>query len=267
MKRILLVLLICLAIPVSSFSAAAFVQAQKGTYASGSTWTVSAFTTTSGNLLVGSVFLFASNSFNDVGSGGVADDINGTWTSIDNQDTLVSSQNFQLRTFYIKNITGGSTTITITAGSSAIDEAYFVVHEVSGLDTTSPLDQHTITSVPAPGTGTDAITTGNVTPSANGEYIYSSGMICFFHNTLTHGTDFTIDGQTANFNASEYYVQPTAAAHAGTFTVAVDGATYNVSVVTFKAAAGGGGGGGTTTTGSVKKKKQCLILKTCAVGE
>ncbi len=236
MKRILLVLLICLAIPVSSFSAVAHVQSVVGDWSTGSTWKGTITVTTAGDLLIASIQMWANNSSNTVGAGQISDPSNGTWLDIDSSEGTTSGQNAILRTAYVKSTVGGTFDVTVAANSSVIDRARIIIHEVSGADTTTPLDQHTIQALVAPGAGTDAITSGAVTTTANGEYIFGASLTAIAFDTVAHGTNFT-DGVINNYSASEYRTQTTAGSQAGTFTSG-GGATYRIAVATFKAAAG-----------------------------
>lgn len=71
---------------------------------------------------------------------------------------------------FAKNVTAGANTVTCTltgpATASILD-----IFEKSGVDRTSPLDQSKLTQQVDPGTGTDAISSGSVTTTADGELI------------------------------------------------------------------------------------------------
>lgn len=71
---------------------------------------------------------------------------------------------------YAKNSLAGANTVTCTLTGSAT-AATLDIFEKSGVDRTSPLDQAKLTQQTDPGTGTDAISSGSVTTTADGELI------------------------------------------------------------------------------------------------
>jgi hypothetical protein len=216
--------------------ATAHIQTVTGDWSTGTTWTAT-ITATNGNLLIASIHWNAGNGSN--APGGVSDGTNGSYTAIDSLFASVAGENSGVSTFYVKNITGGALTVTANAGSGNVDRARLVVEEVSGCDTTAPLNVHTIQRLTAPGTGTDAITSGAVTAAA-GDYVFGATSLAFT-DTLTHGTGFT-DGMNATHWAIEYIAAHAGGSQAATFTGSGGGQDYFTAIATFKAAAGGGGG-------------------------
>lgn len=71
---------------------------------------------------------------------------------------------------YAKNALAGANTVTCTLTGSAT-AATLDIFEKSGVDRTAPLDQSKLTQQVDPGTGTDAISSGSVTTTADGELI------------------------------------------------------------------------------------------------
>lgn len=169
-----------------------------------------------GNLLAVSM-LWATGAESDFVS--IADNLGNTYTLVDH--TVANGD--PARTYYAKNILGGSCTITVTLNTARGFET-IMVHEISGCSTTSPLDQHVLNSQSGPSTATDAVTTTNVTTTHDGEYIYGS---VFLHNnfadTYTAGTGYTrenlaVGDATHGAAADEFKIQTTAGAIAATFT-------------------------------------------------
>lgn len=71
---------------------------------------------------------------------------------------------------YAVNVAAGANTVTCTLTGSATS-AILDIFEKSGVDRSSPLDQAKLTQQTDPGTGTDAISSGSVTTTADGELI------------------------------------------------------------------------------------------------
>lgn len=125
-----------------------------------------------------------------------------------------------LATFYKENITNAPTIITVTF-SGLIADRGVVLHEASGIATSSALDQHATGE--AKTSAVDGITTGNVTTTTAGQYIF-----CVAINTedtvgdMSAGTGYT-PRETHNgggfFNlCSEDQIQSAAGLIAGTET-------------------------------------------------
>ena len=71
---------------------------------------------------------------------------------------------------YAKNVLSGANTVTCTMTGSAT-ALTLDIFEKSGVDRTSPLDQSKLAQQVDPGTGTDAVSSGSVTTTADGELI------------------------------------------------------------------------------------------------
>src|SRR5438034_11723784 len=130
---------------------AAFVQSKSKSWfgSSGTTETIT-FTSniTAGNLIV--VVVAWQTTLSTLTS---VSDATTNYTLI---DTVSEGTLGSLATLYLKNVPGGATTLTATWGADP-GFGYLAAHEVSGCDTTAPLDQHVTNSQVAPGTGTDAV--------------------------------------------------------------------------------------------------------------
>lgn len=127
--------------------------------------------------------------------------------------------------FYAKNVTGGSGyTITITYSAAvSSDNSVLAFHIISGADATAPLVGNVAQAQAAPGTGSNAITSTAITPSAANSYLFGAFSGFQGATTVTAGTGFTagvnIGAVSSNFNIStEYLIQGAAASQAATFT-------------------------------------------------
>lgn len=122
--------------------------------------------------------------------------------------------------FYCYNVAGGSKP-TVTATFTVSENLWYVVaHEVSGIATTSPLDNSVFVGMAATLAGTNAATTGTWTTSTSGDYILGgviddSGAL----PTFTAGTSsqtwtvrFATDNTNSEAMTTEDGVQTTASA-------------------------------------------------------
>lgn len=216
--------------------ATAYVQSKSGVTNSATTIALALGAAVSSGNTLGTVYTTQAASFTSVSDNGSP---GSTYTPVDTQ-----TPQFGLAgSHYAKNVTGAPTSITFTFGSAIASMA--VVHEVSGADTTAPLDAHAYGDQSAPGTGTDGCTSGTGTTTANGAYIMG---VCVDYlagsSTITAGTGFNSretsgapSGSLPNY-VSEDLIQSSAGSIAAT---ATEGS--NVHVVTFmmafKAAATG----------------------------
>lgn len=180
---------------------------------------------TAGNLLV--CYIYASH-----GISGVADSRSQTFTSAVN---VTDNATYSLAIFYYPNTTGGADTVTVTF-LGAITYASLQCSEYSGVATSSPLDQTTSNSQTDPGTATDAVTSGNVTTTTNGQLILGWTVAVDGTSTVSAGTSYT--GRTNVFGDTihEDLVQTSAGSIAATFTTNSATADYITLIATFKEA-------------------------------
>lgn len=120
----------------------------------------------------------------------VADTQGNTWTV---KDTIVEPTNtFRLTSAVAQNIAGGAGANTVTGTfSAAVTNRVVVVGEIRGAkaasyDASGGQNQ----GGGGPGTGTDAITTGSITPLSQPALVYALAMACG-NNTVSAGTGFT----------------------------------------------------------------------------
>jgi len=145
-----------------------------------------------------------------------ADDKGNTYTAVDVGD----GNNFQWGSFYLQNITNGPQTITVAidAGASSRQFSTIIATEFSGVQTTSPLDGHSINIFQAGTNTTDGITSGSATTTANGDLIWGACVNLSGSSTLVVGTGYTLDQNSGSDFVTEYRTQTTAGSVASTWT-------------------------------------------------
>lgn len=181
----------------------------------------------------------------------VADNLGNTYNSC-HGPTNNNDNDLRLQIFVAHNITGGGSYTPTVTFSSAVTERAMAFHEVSGVATASPCDGAGASQAQdSPGTGANAISSGNATTTTNGAYIFGAvvtdGSIGAADTVA--GTGFTIRPNTttsccgSNTIATESQVQVASGNIAATFTHSSGGDTgWITSVVALKDAAAGGGG-------------------------
>lgn len=211
---------------------AAFVQSKQN-FNSGTTVSI----TFDSNVTAGNLIPVALYTDGDLTLDSVADNLGNTYTAVLTKVGGTSGAPFAW-SLYAKNINGGACTITATFSGSGFHEIF--AHEVSGADTSAPLDKSASNEQNSPGTGPNAVTSTAVTTTADGEYIFGFATGTQ-NNTVSTGTGFT--GRLTAFATSctEDKIQTSAGSIAATFTLGTDMPTISI-IMTFKAAGGGGGG-------------------------
>lgn len=145
----------------------------------------------------------------------VSDNVNGSWGARKAVMIQTTDGNGTTELWIFENAASGATTVTVSYGVAAI--LRFAISEFSGAATAGAFD----TSAGAEGTS-NALASGAITPSANGALLYCVGAVAAAA-TFTVGTDFAIPtngvvpANPSGRLAVEYYIQPTAASHDGTF--------------------------------------------------
>jgi len=173
----------------------------------------------------------------------VADDLNGSWTVV---DSIVDAANRRiLASAYVKNSSAGTPTITITYTGSTNFYHFIVIAELSGRDTTAPLDGNNAQVQDTFPNSTDGITSGTFVPATDGcDIIALCGTDFDFSPSFSRGTNF---GTTVESNPgaawnmlAEFRNQASAASAAGTFTSdSASAAKIWTAAMAFKPAAGG----------------------------
>jgi hypothetical protein len=125
----------------------------------------------------------------------------------------------------------GSCTVTITFGTSSAG-GLVIIHEISGVDTSSPLDAHNVSAG-----GFGAASTVTATTNFDGDYIFVGASNTGSAN-YTAGNGFIIppSGTNGSAFATEYAIQSTHGLITATFNGTKNYA--NTAIMAFKAAAG-----------------------------
>lgn len=183
--------------------------------------------TTTGNLIVVTV---SDNGGTAGGITSVTDSKSNTYTKIPNEQPGSSC----LSMWYAKNITGGAShTITIAWNTGIVSQASFVAQEISGSDTTAPLDKYTS----AQGSSTAPSSGATATTSTANQFVV--GGVSYFGTAVTPaaGSGYSNSVTVAFTNASgaqESKVISGAAAQTATFTLS-SSRDWACGVATFKA--------------------------------
>lgn len=167
---------------------------------------------------------------------GITDNQGNTYTLSDlARETSVG---YSYQTAYRANITNAPTTITATLSASRTFAA-ITIQEYSGFLGSSPLDGHAMQAQQNPGTGANAISSGNATPTTNGCLIFGATVNVNGTAAVGYGTGYTGRDNFSNTFESEDKTQAAAAATAATFTAgnAGDGGnSWITGLLAFKAA-------------------------------
>jgi hypothetical protein len=227
-------LLLSLSLTTEGWAANAFVQYNevKGLFPGVDRATVTLTGVVTGNLLAcGLGWSPTTSTFVSFGDG------TNTYTAVDQFNGGGGTN----KSMYAKNVTGG--TLAIEAIWSATVTSYSLIcHEVSGADTSAPLDKSSTGNQLDPTCATDAVTTGSQTTTTNGQYIW--GWAWSIGGTvLTAGTNFTIRENDTGWPNTEDQIQASAGSVAATFTCTVT-STFVSLMMTFKEAAAAAAGGG-----------------------
>lgn len=131
----------------------------------------------------------------------------------------------------------GTASILATYNGGLPGECYLEAVEVSGQDATSPFLSGGIHQQLAPGTTTDAITSGSISV-ASGAYILGVCNNSSGDGDTVAGTGFTVRGATTGNFAVEDQTQASSGSYATTFTAATHGGTdyYHTFLFAIRAA-------------------------------
>jgi hypothetical protein len=166
--------------------------------------------------------------------------------TLKNNPTSQGVFGYRAAMFYAENIAGGACTLTFTF--SAATTSSQEIHEASGCATSASFDGSALASQDAIGSGANAVTSGNITTTAAGDYIFGASSEYSAGGQFTQGTGFTLTANVSNslggFTAGEYIAPAGAAGSiAATFTKGNTGNYLLTGIMAFKASGGGGGGG------------------------
>ena len=157
-------------------------------------------------------------------------------TSGSNTYTLLTqtanSNNVGIRQFYALNITGGWTVVTATYQNSSANKAVHCA-EFSGLQA---FDQQAGNAQTDPGTGTDAVTSGNITTTQADEVLFTTS--CCSPTTIIVGTNYTyIDAGPSFDQGSAYRIVSSTGTYAGTWTANNAADDFATRIASFSALA------------------------------
>lgn len=210
--------------------AVAFVQSDTNQHWSGTTFTLAfGSDVTAGNLIVVAAYFLGT-----ADTPTVADTLSNTYTLVGSILRRGVTTTASLGVWYAKNITGGTCTVTVSSVPSSFGCA--VAHEISGCDTTAPLDLYASQTQTDQGTGTDAVTSTAITPSQAGCYLFG---VTQNQNGAVDGigTGWTDRASDTGIRTEDIY-QEAAASKAATFT-SIDGLADHLTwIVAFKVAGG-----------------------------
>lgn len=227
LRRILVVALICCLIPIASWADPAYIQSNAAYTSSGTSYGLAySSNVTAGSLLVSCIHAGA-------GITSVTDTLGNSWAAATN---LTDNSTYSLAMFYAYSPSGGANTVTVNFTGS-VGYAHQVIGEWSGVASSSPLDKSTGQFQATPGTGSNAVTSGTVTTTTNGQLIVGcANSDPYVSGQLSAGTGFDIRQQLFGDHPMEDDVQATAGNIAATFTTNQAGGSYTTLVGTFKAA-------------------------------
>jgi len=217
--------------------APAYVQGASNSIFSGTTDLVALSRNVTANNVIAVIVDWGSNTgaldsiTDNCGAGGASD-----FYVLRHNPTASASNSYSAAMAYA--VVGKAGPCTVTASFSADPGgAGMIVNEISGIDTSSPLDASALNPQGYTGAGTNAATSGNVTTSASGDYMFG-GAATFNGFTMTAGTNCTLRDSIASAMYTEGFVPPTAGSVAATFNTAGDG--YLITgIMAFKPAGGG----------------------------
>ena len=225
-----------LALLASGAAHAAFIQAVQGALAGGQVTSQSATGSAvgTGHTIIGGTAIDTINGATAISS--ITDNASGnTYTVLDTQSDGVK---ITLITFIGQNIQGGPTTITVNYTNTGPSFPQVFWNEYSNV---SGLDGHTIQFQSSVGTGTDAVTSGNITTTVNSDTIAGFTINSFFPGggtggaTVSAGTGYTrrsTDAAAGDWNTTtEDMTQASAGSVAGTFTVGTASGNWITAVV------------------------------------
>ena len=218
--------------PSEGLAATALVQSASISEFSSDTTDAVTFTRSvkAGNLIA--VYVAWTNTTDTLSS--VTDSLGNTYTLVQNPTSWGYGR---AAGAYAKNILGGACAVTATFSPGAFSARTIIVREISGADAFSPLDGSAAQGQTNPGIGIDTVTSGAITTTANGDYIFAATTDQGQASTLNPGTGFT---GGASFTSpvggrSEDQIQSAAGSIAATFTNASSAfANFMTLMIVFK---------------------------------
>ena len=165
-------------------------------------------TTTGNTIICGTGFVTTVNLLSAADTSGV-----NTYTLL-TESTRVAVD-VSVQQFYAVDITGGWTVLTATYQNSSASKGLHCA-EFSGMGA-SVLDQQAGNAQDNPGTGADAVTSGNITTTVANEVLFTTS--CCSPTTVNVGTNYTyIDAAPLDDQGSAYRIVSSTGTYAGTWT-------------------------------------------------
>lgn len=171
----------------------------------------------------------------------MSDDGSGTW----NNGTTTTPANAIRKTAYSENRSAGTYSVTATFGSANWVDRSLVLLEVSGLATSSSLDQ-TTGQHQGSATGTDSVTSGNPSSTTNANdfvigatwnYNDSKNASAGTGFSAASGSPYAMDGNDVSVDSKSV---SSTGVYPATFTPSAGGSAWDTHVLIFKEAAAGG---------------------------
>jgi len=166
-----------------------------------------------------------------------ADDQGNSYTSSDSI-FVGGGVGYQWNTFYKEGLSNGPQTVTGTSVNNPHSFMAIFVDVYSGVSISAAIDGHT-GQFQSVNNGTDAVTSGPITTTINGDLVYGSCVCIDSQGISSAGTGFTIRQNNVDTSFStEDLTQTTAGSIAATFTgVSPIARSYMTTVMAFKPSA------------------------------
>ncbi len=181
-RRLLMTLglLLALLVPTPLWAAIAYVQSASNSTCSSCTTLVQAYASN-----VGSADLLVAAIVSNQQVTGITDTQGNVWVQAIELNAGIFNDHLSI--WYAQNSIAGATTVTATlAGTATFGQIR--IHEYSGVAVSGALDQVGSNTQTDVGTGTDAVTTGQVTTTSNGQLIFGLTGTINNSSTATAGT-------------------------------------------------------------------------------
>lgn len=199
----------------------AFVQSKDGDSSSSTTTVITPDSTfTAGNFIAGGMWIF-NGTFHTISD--ITDQDDNSLTGAVEVDSGISDGNHRLRMFQVPNIKSGVTALKVVLSGTA--SAFMFIYEFDEMGA-SPLDVSNMNQQDNPGTGTDAVTSGTDTNTAQPAMLIGFTRSSSGNNAPAAGTGFgTGDAWSQNFGRAEFKRITVTGSQAATFTAG--GATHD----------------------------------------
>mgnify|MGYP001570388569 CR=1 FL=1 len=211
---------------IPSWAAIAWVQGAESALTSATTQAITfgSSTTTGNTIICGTAFATSVNLLSAADTSGA-----NTYTLL--TETTRVAADISVQQFYATNITGGWTVLTATYQNSSNAKGVQCA-EFSGMGQAG-LDQQAGNAQDNPGTGTDAVTSGNVTTTAADEVLFTTS--CCTPTTINVGTNYTyIDAAPLTDQGSAYRIVSSTGTYAGTWTSNGAADDFATRIATFR---------------------------------